>query len=67
MGLRAVKLVGAPIESDPGSIWDGRATAAATVTGTEGDKRIKADELHLRDMDSREEIRPMTSGIRVTK
>ena len=31
LGLRAVKLSGAPIDSDPENIWDGRATAAATM------------------------------------
>lgn len=31
LGRRAVKLVGAPIESGPGCIWVGRATAAATL------------------------------------
>lgn len=30
-GLLAVKLEGAPIESDPETMWDGRATAAATM------------------------------------
>jgi hypothetical protein len=30
LGLREEKLVGAPIESDPGIIWDGRATLTAT-------------------------------------
>lgn len=31
-GLRAVKLGGAPIDSGPENMWDGRATAAATMT-----------------------------------
>lgn len=31
LGLREEKLVGAPIESVPAIIWDGRATLAATM------------------------------------